>query len=256
MMWAFDDSLSVKGYVILMGDFNGDLGNSLSEKSALDSDQRGLKLLELADYFNLCPINLLGLCTDTFISHFGRYRSTLDYIFVPNCLFEIYSAKTFDLSVENTSDHLPIMIKLNHSKIPDCAKILKEKYLTGSRSKTKILWSKFSHEEIDEKYVTPLLADLSEFDMCDFVNSKAAANKILQLLIDNSLSLVPSVLSRNKNTARGYVMLNFRVTSRLPVQCVRLHLTHGRSIIFSVMVTPTTLTVVLVKNIVCFYLTS
>ena len=142
-LWALYGSLSVKGYVILMGDFNGDLGNSLGEKSAREPNQRGLKLLELADYFNLCPINLLGLCdgpTDTFISHCGRYRSTLDYIFVLNCLFnEIYSAKTFDLSVENTSDYLPIMIKLNQSKIPDCAKILKEEYLTGSRSETKIL---------------------------------------------------------------------------------------------------------------------
>ena len=34
--------------------------------------------------------------------------------------------------------------------------------------------------------------------MCDFVDSKAASDKISQLLIDNSLSLVPSVLSRNK----------------------------------------------------------
>ena len=82
----------------------------------------------MADYFNLCPVNLLRLCdgpTDTFISHCGRYRSTLDYTFVPNLFNEIHSAKTFDLSVENTSDHLPIMIKLNQSKIPDCAKILK-----------------------------------------------------------------------------------------------------------------------------------
>ena len=170
-------------------------------------------------------INLSGLCdgpTDTSVSHCERYRSTLDYIFVPNCLFnKISSAKTFDLRVENTSDHLPIMIKLNQSKIQDCAKILKEEYLNGPRSNTKILWSKFSYEKIYEKYmcVTPLLADLSEFDMCDFVDSEAADDKISQLLIDNSLSLVPSVLSRNKkNTPRGYVMLKFRVTSRLLVQ--------------------------------------
>ena len=64
-----------------MEDFNGDLGNSLGEKSAREPNQRCLKFLELADYFNLCPINLLGLCsgpTDTFISHCGRYPSTLD----------------------------------------------------------------------------------------------------------------------------------------------------------------------------------
>ena len=91
-----------------MGDFNGDLGKP---------NQRGRKLLEFADYFNLCPVNLLGSCggpTNTFFSHCGRYRVTLDYIFVPNCLFnEICSAKIFDLCTEDISDHLPIMVKLN-----------------------------------------------------------------------------------------------------------------------------------------------
>ena len=111
-LWALYDSLSVKCYVILMGDFNRDLRNSLGEKIAREPNQHGLKLLELADYFNLCPINLLGLRdgpTDTFISHCGRYRSTLDCIFMPNCLFnEIYSVKMFDLSIENTSETFPL----------------------------------------------------------------------------------------------------------------------------------------------------
>ena len=81
--------------------------------------------------------------------------------------------------------------------------------LDGSDLRQKTLWSKFSYEKIYEKYVTPLLADLSEFDMCDFVDSKAAADKISQLLIDNSLSLVPSVVSRNKKHSKGlrYVKL-------------------------------------------------
>ena len=62
---------------------------------------------------------------------------------------------------------------------------------------------KFSYEKTYEKCVTSLLADLSEFDMCHFVDSKAAADKISQLLIDNSLSVVPSVLSRNKKHSKG-----------------------------------------------------
>ena len=53
---------------------------------------------------------------------------------------------------------------------------------------------KYTHE----KYVIPLLSDLSEVDMCDLIDSKTAANKILQLLIDNSLSLVSSVPSTQK----------------------------------------------------------
>ena len=65
-------------------------------------------------------------------------------------------------------------------------KILNDEGLTGPRPETKILRSKFSAEKIHEKYVTPLLTDLSEVDMCDFEDSKAAADKTSQLFIDNS----------------------------------------------------------------------
>ena len=65
-----------------------------------EPNQRGLKLLDLADFFNLCPVNLLGSCfgpLEFYISHYGRYRSTTDYILLPNCLSDnIVSAKTFD----------------------------------------------------------------------------------------------------------------------------------------------------------------
>ena len=43
-----------------LGDLNGDLGNSLGNKGNYESNQHGLKLLDLADFFNLCPVNLLG----------------------------------------------------------------------------------------------------------------------------------------------------------------------------------------------------
>ena len=56
------DSLAVKGYVIVMGDSNSDLGNSPGNTSTREPNQRGRKLLDFADYFNLCPVNLLGSC--------------------------------------------------------------------------------------------------------------------------------------------------------------------------------------------------
>ena len=147
------------------------------------------------------------------------------------------------------------MIKLNQSKVPDCEKILKEEYLTGSRSKTKILWSKLSYEKIYEKFLTPLLADLSEFDRCDFVDSKAATDKISQLLIDNSLSLVPSVLSRNKKHSKGlrYVKLPGDVKAARSV-CKTAFDSWKKHDFPSG--GDTNDTVVLVKNIVCFCITS
>ena len=191
-----------------MGDCNGDLGNSLGDKSTHEPNQRGRELLEFADYFNLCPVNQLGSSggpTDTFFSHCGRYRSTLDYIFVPNCLFnEIRSAKTSDLCAENTSDHLPIMVKLNQPELPDCTTTVSDECCIASGKRPKIQWLKFSSEKIHEKYVIPLLSDLSEVDMCDLIDFKTAADKLSQMLIDNSLSLVPSVPSTRKKTNKLY----------------------------------------------------
>ena len=46
-----------------------------------------------------------------------RYHSILDYIFLPNCLLNnIDSPETFDQDVDNTSDHLPILVNLKFSE--------------------------------------------------------------------------------------------------------------------------------------------
>ena len=100
-----------------MGNFNGDLGDS---RGNYKPSSRGLKLLELVNQFNLCPVNLTSKYTGPlaiYLSHCGRYLSTLDYLFLANCLFDdIISAKTFELLPQNTSDHVPILIEY---KIPE-----------------------------------------------------------------------------------------------------------------------------------------
>ena len=116
-MWALYESLSLREMGLIMGDFNGDLGNSLGDKGKREPNLRGLKLLVFANYFNLCPVNLMKMCTgplETFNSYCWRFHSTLDYIFVPDCLLSsIKIAKTFDDDVDNTFfDHLPIQLKL------------------------------------------------------------------------------------------------------------------------------------------------
>ena len=104
-------------FVIITGDLNGDLGNSLGDKGCCAPNDRGLRLLDFANYFNLCPINLLSICSgplETFVSHCGRFKTTIDYILLPNCLHDsIVSYKTFEQTVENTSDHFPIELKIN-----------------------------------------------------------------------------------------------------------------------------------------------
>ena len=82
------DSLSADGFVILLDAFNGDLGNSLGDKGEKEPNDRSLLLLDFADFFNNCPVNLLEQYKgplELYNSYCGRYRSTLDYIFLPVC---------------------------------------------------------------------------------------------------------------------------------------------------------------------------
>ena len=41
LLWSLCDSLSVDGYPIVLGDLNGDLGNSLGEKGTKEPNERG-----------------------------------------------------------------------------------------------------------------------------------------------------------------------------------------------------------------------
>ena len=61
-LWAIYDKLSSEGSVAILGDFSGDLGNSLGDKGIKEPNQRGLKVLEFANHFNLCPVNPLETC--------------------------------------------------------------------------------------------------------------------------------------------------------------------------------------------------
>ena len=73
----------------------------------------------------------MGPChgpTETYFSHCGRYSSTLDYIFLLNCLSEkIVSAKTLGMHVDNSSNvlhyrapyvqYITTLISRNHTSV-------------------------------------------------------------------------------------------------------------------------------------------
>ena len=50
-LWALYDSLSTEGFVIIMGDLNGDLGNSLGDKGCYAPNDRGLRFSWLCKLF-------------------------------------------------------------------------------------------------------------------------------------------------------------------------------------------------------------
>ena len=144
---------------------------------------------------------------ETFNSFCGRHHSTLDYIFVPNCLLSsIESAKTFEADSNNTSDHLPIQMTLNFTMSDNSASYDGDPQCSKKKSHT--FCSKLSLVDINTKYVTPLLYDLEKGDI-DPTDSKRAVEKISKLLIDCSASLVvPHVKTiKKKNKLNVYLRL-------------------------------------------------
>ena len=156
-LWALYDSLSAKGIVVAMGDFNGDLGNSLGNRGSVNPSQRGVKLLDFANYLNLCPTNVLSVCErplETYFSPCERYKSTIDYIFLPNCFYHSnVSCRTFDRDIESKSDHVLVKLQIVFSSDTHINTINDTYSYSGP--KLKVNWSKFSQEEIERTYTTP-----------------------------------------------------------------------------------------------------
>ena len=200
-LWALYDTLSTDGYVIVLGYFNGDTGNSTGEKGKKVPNQCGLKLTEFTNFFNLCPVNLLKSCighVEMYYSHSGRYRSTLDYIFLPNCLLDnILMVKTFDLEIDNTSDHVPIQLNVSYS-----SRLLNEhdnQSIDSHGFEQKVHCSRFSQEEINGKFVALLLTSLASVDHGDLNDVSRSTDKITKLIVDCTLPLVTPRVNR-----RGY----------------------------------------------------
>ena len=66
-----------------MGDFNGDQGNSLGNRGTVNLNQRGVKLLDFANYFNLC---LLSICEGSLETYFLHCEDTSQLLIRSFCL--------------------------------------------------------------------------------------------------------------------------------------------------------------------------
>ena len=135
-------------------------GNCPGVRGKKEPNVRGKLLIDFANFFNVCPVNLLSSCggpLETYISQCGRFRSTIDYILLPNYLRnKIIMSKTFDFDSGNTSDHQPIILKLDYK-----TQLSNDQPVANPVRKQKVHWSNFSQVAINTNYVDPLLFDLS-----------------------------------------------------------------------------------------------
>ena len=95
------------------------------------------------------------------------------------------------------------------------------------RKSTKLLWSKFSLDDINTKYVTPLLYGLEKGNI-DPTDSERAVEKISKLLIDCSASLVVPHLRTIKKKNKRNVYVRLLMMLKQLVLNVRLPLGPGR----------------------------
>ena len=143
---------------------------------------------------------------ETFVAHSRRYKSTLDYILLLNCLFDsIIFCKTFRKSVfDNTSDHLPVMLKVEYHFN---SHTLDHNDATQNHAiKSKIMWSSFSKKEIDNNYSIPLMNELSIFALDEYDSLAHSSDAIITLLTKHA-SLLASPICRNKTKDKVYFKL-------------------------------------------------
>ena len=203
-LWALCDSLSAKCIAVAIGDFNVDLVNSLGNRGTVNPNPRGVKLLDFANYFKLCPTNLLRICEGplvTYFSHCERYKSTTDYICLPNCLYHsIVSCRTFDRDIENTSDHVLVKLQIEFSMDTHINMI------NDTNSYSGVNWSKFSQEETERTYPTAISADLENVTIVEHDNLTNSRENLTKIFVQHSHSLM-KFICKTKNNKRVYFQL-------------------------------------------------
>ena len=138
----------------------------------------------------------------------------------------IIFCKTFDKSIDNTSDHLPVMLKIKYhfnSRTLDHNDAIQNHAI-----KSKITWSSFSKEEIDNNYSIPLMNELNTLAQDEYNSLACSSDAIITLLTKHASSLARPIC-RNKTKGKVYFKLPPDVkNARFQGKIV---LMHGRNLI-------------------------
>ena len=115
-------------------------------------------------------------------------------------------SKTFDFDADNTSDHQPIILKLDYK-----THLSNDQRVVIPVRKQKVHWSKFSQVAVNTNYVDPLLFDLSTLVWPETSDFNELVEFISDLLLKNSLPLAAPVLRRKKRKFCVYASLPYDV---------------------------------------------
>ena len=118
--------------------------------------------------------------------------------------------KTFDSEIDNTSGHVPVQLNVSYS-----SRLLNEQdnqSIDSHGFKQKVHWSRFSQEEVNGKFVAPLLTSLASADHGDLHDVSRSTDKITKLIVDCSLPLVTPGVNRRRHGKRA-------IYAKLPDGC-------------------------------------
>ena len=186
---------------VIIGDFNGALGYLGGNRICSEPNQRGKRIDEFFNFFNLSAVNLGKSCAcplETFYADSGTSSSAIDPIVVPRALTQYINwTRVFDREAENLSDHIPIAISYKKS-------LLQHNNKSGSSlgySRKHVSWHKFNAQQIHNLYTLPLEESLKHFD-CELEPDKCFEN-LNEIIWDISETNLHVTSSNSKNTSHS-----------------------------------------------------
>ena len=108
------------------------------------------------------------------------------------------------MSVDNTSDHVLIQVDID---LPFNSVLPLDEEVQQFTNIMKIKWNECSSTEIYEKYVSPLMADLSEMDFSDSTSIKELTKTLTEAILRHSTSLAPLPKRTRKKSKKSYFKL-------------------------------------------------
>ena len=109
------ESRETDANVIVLGDFNGDVGSSGGPRGTRRATPRGEKVANFFNRHSLIPVNMQYITRGPVDTYEGQVNgSTLDYIAVPHELMDsVTNSLVHEWAALNTSDHVPISVTLS-----------------------------------------------------------------------------------------------------------------------------------------------
>ena len=140
------ESRETGAQIVILGDFNGDVGYDGGPRGTYKATHRGEKVVQFFKRHGLLPLNMTEGATGPVNTYMGQINgSTLDYIAVSPILANFASGCiVHEWDGLNTSDHLPVSASISISGIGT--------RVNAGQSKGHIKWNKLTCQDKFDKY--------------------------------------------------------------------------------------------------------